>query len=149
VSSEAPETASLVRLPLRSETAEQGDPAADPGYHPGREPQREPSIPVLPFHNLTGDPAYHFLADGLVEDLFEALSRVPNFFVISRLSALRSEDRHPCEIGNVLGVRYVLSGTLRVLRDRLRLTIELTHTQLGAALSFSKLDEQLFDLVEV
>jgi hypothetical protein len=105
VSSEAAETASLVRLPLRWETEEQGDHAANPGYHPGHEPKSEPSIAVLLFHNLTGDPAYHFLADGLVEDLIEALSRVPNFFVISRLStlALRSQDRHPCEIGNVLG----------------------------------------------
>ena len=151
VSSEAVETASLVRLPLRWETEKQGDPAANPGYHPGREPKREPSIAVLPFHNLTGDPAYHFLAEGLVEDLIEALSRVPNFFVISRLStlALRSQDRHPCEIGNMLGVRYVLSGSLRVLGDRLRLTTELTDTQLGAALWFSKLDERLFDLFEV
>jgi TolB-like protein/DNA-binding SARP family transcriptional activator len=147
-SSESAETASLVRLPLRWE---QGDPAANPGYRPGREPKREPSIAVLPFHNLTGDPAYHFLAEGLVEDLIEALSRIPNFFVVSRLStlALRSQDRHPCEIGNMLGVRYVLSGSLRVLGDRLRLTTELTDTQLGAALWFSKLDERLFDLFEV
>jgi len=76
---------------------------------------------------------------------------VPNFFVISRLSTLafRNQDRHPREIGNVLGVRYVLSGSVRVLGDRLRLTIELTDTQLGAALWFSKLDERFLDLFEV
>ena len=121
------------------------------GYDRGHEPRREPSIAVLPFRNLTGDPAHHFVAEGLVEDLIEALSRVPNFFVISRLSTLafRNQDRHPREIGNVLGVRYVLSGSLRVLDDRLRLTIELTDTQLGAALWFSKLDERFLDLFEV
>jgi TolB-like protein/DNA-binding SARP family transcriptional activator len=118
---------------------------------PGREPRREPSIAVLPFRNLTGDPAHHFVAEGLVEDLIEALSRVPNFFVISRLSTLafRNQDRHPREIGNVLGVRYVLSGSVRILEDRLRLTIELTDTQLGAALWFSKFDERFADLFEV
>jgi TolB-like protein/DNA-binding SARP family transcriptional activator len=118
---------------------------------PGREPRREPSIAVLPFRNLTGDPAHDFVVEGLVEDLIEALSRIPNFFVISRLSTLafRNQDRHPREIGNVLGVRYVLSGSVRVLGDRLRATIELTDTQLGAALWFAKLDERFFDLFEV
>ncbi len=106
---------------------------------------------MLPFRNITGDPAHDFVAEGLVEDLIEALSRVPNFFVISRLSTLafRNQDRHPREIGNVLGVRYVLSGSLRVLGDRLRLTIELTDTQLEAALWLSRLDERFLDLFEV
>jgi len=49
----------------------------------------------------------------------------------------------------VLGVRYVLSGSVRVLGDRLRLTIELTDTQSGAALWFAKLDERFLDLFEV
>ena len=149
-----------------SETAAGGSPAPSParwkiekqsdlviarGHEPGPEPRREPSIAVLPFRNLTGDTAHDFVAEGLVEDLIEALSRVPNFFVISRLSTLafRNQDRHPREIGNVLGVRYVLSGSVRVLGDRLRLTIELTDTQSGAALWFAKLDERFLDLFEV
>jgi TolB-like protein/DNA-binding SARP family transcriptional activator len=145
-----------------SETAAAGSPSlsparwkiekqSDPASNTGHEPRREPSIAVLPFRNLTGDPAHDFVAEGLVEDLIEALSRVPNFFVISRLSTLafRNQDRHPREIGNVLGVRYVLSGSVRVLGDRLRLTIELTDTQLEAALWFSKLDERFLDLFEV
>jgi TolB-like protein/DNA-binding SARP family transcriptional activator len=129
----------------------QGSSVDTPGHDAGREARREPSIAVLPFRNLTGDPAHDFIAEGLVEDLIEALSRIPNFFVISRLSTLafRNQDRHPREIGNVLGVRYVLSGSVRVLGDRLRATIELTDTQLGAALWFEKLDERFFDLFEV
>ncbi len=129
----------------------QGNSIATGGYDVGREARREPSIAVLPFRNLTGDPAHDFIAEGLVEDLIEALSRVPNFFVISRLSTLafRNQDRHPREIGDVLGVRYVLSGSIRVFEDRLRLTIELTDAQLGAALWFAKLDERFADLFEV
>jgi TolB-like protein/DNA-binding SARP family transcriptional activator len=148
---EIAEPGSLARSPVRWVIEKQSDHAANSGYDPAREPRREPSIAVLPFHNLTGDPAHHFVAEGLVEDLIEALSRVPNFFVISRLSTLafRNQDRHPREVGNVLGVRYVLSGSVRVLGDRLRLTIELTDTQLGAALWFAKLDERFFDLFEV
>jgi len=135
--------------PVRWEIKKQSDPAATSVY--GLEPRHGPSIAVLPFRNLTGDPAHHFVAEGLVEDLIEALSRVPNFFVISRLSTLafRDQDRHPREIGNVLGVRYVLSGSMRIFEDRLRLTIELTDTELGAALWISKLDERFADLFEV
>src|SRR5438132_1286377 len=138
-------------FPIRWKIERQNDPIATPLYDASHEARREPSIAVLPFRNLSGEPAHDFVADGLVEDLIEALSRVPNFFVISRLSTLafRNQDRHPREIGNVLGVRYVLSGSVRVLGDRLRLTIELTDTQLGAALWFSKLDERFLDLFEV
>jgi TolB-like protein/DNA-binding SARP family transcriptional activator len=137
--------------PARWMIEKHSDPVIAAGHGPGPEPRREPSIAVLPFRNLTGDPAHDFVAEGLVEDLIEALSRVPNFFVISRLSTLafRNQDRHPREIGNVLGVRYVLSGSVRVLGDRLRLTIELTDTQSGAALWFAKLDERFLDLFEV
>ena len=135
---------------IRWEIKKQSD-AAAPALTSGGEPRHGPSIAVLPFRNLSGDPAHHFVAEGLVEDLIEALSRVPDFFVISRLSTLafRDQDRHPREIGNVLGVRYVLSGSLRVFEDRLRLSIELTDTQLGAALWFSKLDERFADLFAV
>jgi TolB-like protein/DNA-binding SARP family transcriptional activator len=138
-------------FPARWKIERQSDPIAAPLYVFSHEARREPSIAVLPFRNLSGEPAHDFVAEGLVEDLIEALSRVPNFFVISRLSTLafRNQDRHPREIGNVLGVRYVLSGSVRVLRDRLRLTIELTDTQVGAALWFSKLDERFLDLFEV
>jgi len=147
-SGEDAEAGRLALSPIRWAVKKQSDPTA---HDAGREPRREPSIAVLPFRNLTDDTAHHFVAEGLVEDLIEALSRVPNFFVISRLSTLafRNQDRHPREIGNVLGVRYVLSGSVRVRDDRLRLTIELTDAELGAALWFSKFDERFADLFEV
>jgi TolB-like protein len=129
------------------------DDAARPGGTAGSVGGREqqPSIAVLPFRNLSIGEGNNYAADGLVEDLIEGLSRVPNFFVISRLSTLafRNQDRLPQEIGEVLGVRYVLSGSMRVLGDRLRLTVELTDTRRGAALWSSKLDERFFDLFEV
>jgi TolB-like protein/DNA-binding SARP family transcriptional activator/tetratricopeptide (TPR) repeat protein len=148
---EAPTARPLALSPVDPEIAKQNYPVAAAAYRLGHEQRREPSIAVLPFRNLTGDPAHHFVAEGLVEDLIEALSRVPNFFVISRLSTLafRDQDRHPHEIGEVLGVRYVLSGSMRIFEDRLRLTIELTDTEQGAALWISKLDERFADLFAV
>ena len=111
----------------------------------------QPSIAVLPFRNLSGVTEHDYTGDGLVEDLIEALSRVPNFFVISRLSTLafRNQDRLPREIGEVLGVQYVLSGSIRAIGDRLRLTVELTETRRGTALWSQRLEEKFVDLFEV
>jgi TolB-like protein/Flp pilus assembly protein TadD len=111
----------------------------------------QPSIAVLPFRNLSGNIAHDYVGDGLVEDLIEVLSRVPNFFVISRLSALafRNHDHTPQEIGELLGVQYVVSGSTRVLGERLRLTVELTDSRTATVLWSSRLDERFFDFLEV
>ncbi|MGC2411385.1 MAG: BTAD domain-containing putative transcriptional regulator [Stellaceae bacterium] len=133
------------------EPGEPRDPIETPASDIAHGHRQQPSIAVLPFRNLSAEAGHDYAADGLVEDLIEALSRVPSFFVISRLSilAFRSLDRLPQEIGEVLGVRYVLSGSMRIVGDHLRLTVELTDTPTGTALWVSKLDEQFFDLLEV
>jgi TolB-like protein/DNA-binding SARP family transcriptional activator len=114
-------------------------------------PGYQPSIAVLPFRDLSDENAHLHIGDGLVEDLIQALSRVPTLFVISRLSSLafRDQDRLPQDIGDALGVQYILSGSIRAIGDRLRLTVELTDTRSGGVLWTSKLDEQLSDLLEV
>jgi len=136
--------------------AAQRDPPGDPRAGGLPEPRasettRGPSIAVLPFRDLSAETRHDYAADGLVEDLIEALSRIPTFFVISRLSTLtfRNQDRLPQEVGEALGVRYVLSGSMRVTGDRLRLTVELSDTRSGTVLWSSGLDEQFFDLLEV
>jgi TolB-like protein/DNA-binding SARP family transcriptional activator len=114
-------------------------------------PGYQPSIAVLPFRNLSDENAHLHIGDGLVEDLIQGLSRVPNLFVISRLSSLafRDQDRLPQDIGDALGVQYVLSGSIRATGDRLRLTVELTDTGSGGVLWTSKLDEKFSDLLEI
>jgi adenylate cyclase len=138
-------TAGLRRHRVRADVDQANPkPAAHlPGY--------QPSIAVLPFRNLSDENAHLHIGDGLVEDLIQALSRVPNLFVTSRLSsfAFRDQDRLPQDIGDALGVQYVLSGSMRVVGDRLRLTVELTDTGSGGVLWASKLDERLSDLLEV
>lgn len=110
-----------------------------------------PTIAVLPFSSLCPKTGRDHAAEGLVEDLIETLSRIPNFFVISRLSTLafRNQERPPREVGEVLGVRYVISGSMRLVGDHLRLNVELTDTRKGAALWSSRLDERCVDLLEV
>ena len=113
--------------------------------------KHQPSIAVLPFVDLANGKLPAGVADGLVEDLIQVLSRVPNFFVISRLSTLafRDQIRPPKEIGEVLGVKYVLSGSIRLGAHRLRVTAELTETKSGGALWLATFDEDLGDLLEI
>jgi TolB-like protein/DNA-binding SARP family transcriptional activator/Tfp pilus assembly protein PilF len=118
---------------------------------PPTEADFEPSIAVLPFRNLSGDRSQDFVAEGLTEDLVEALSRVPGLFVISRLSSAmyRKQDRPLRDIGAALGVRYVLSGSVRVNGDRLRLVAELAEPDTGKALWRSRFDERCSDLLDL
>src|SRR5205807_5933064 len=111
----------------------------------------EPSIAVLPFQNLSGEKGHDYVAEGLTEDLVETLSRVPGLFVVSRLSAavFRKQDRPPREIGTALGVRYILSGSIRILGDQLRLIVELAEADTGRALWRSRFDKKSSDLLEL
>jgi TolB-like protein/DNA-binding SARP family transcriptional activator len=117
----------------------------------GGGPPRGPSIAVLPLRYLSGEPGQDFVAEGLVEDLIEALSRVPGVVVVSRLSAaiFRNQDRPPQEIGAALGVQYILSGSVRISGNQLRLVVELDDARTGLALWHSRLDEKTFDLIQM
>ena len=119
------------------------------GVAPGRDVQ--PSIAVLPFRNLSGEPGHSLLAEGLAEDIVEAVSRVPSLFVVSRLSAAAFEnsDRPPLEMGDALGVRYILAGSIRMKGDRLRLVVELTETDTGKVLWISRFDRKFSDLLDL
>jgi len=135
--------------PARSQTPRTGD-----RFEPertGAAREGEPSIAVLPFRDLSDKAGRDYVVKGLVEDLIEALSRIPSLFVVSRLSAaaLGSQNRSPREIGEALGVRYILSGSMRAVRNRLRITVELTDTNSGRALWNSRFDEEFSDLLQV
>ncbi len=141
-------------VPIEAPGAELAENAAIPspsGRDETAAPKHHPSIAVLPFVDLANGRLPAGVADGLVEDLIQVLSRVPNFFVISRLSTLafRDQVRPPREIGEVLGVKYVLSGSIRLGAHRMRVTAELTETGSGAALWLATFDEELGDLLEI
>jgi len=90
------------------------------------------SVAVLPFRTSgPEDEEQKFLADGLTEDMTHELSRMKSLFVSSR-SASRSLDMNdPLNIGQALGVRYVLSGSIRKLGSRVHLNITLSSTSDG------------------
>ena len=113
------------------------------------------SIAVLPFDNLSGDPEQEFLADGLTEEILNALARFRELRVISRHSTFRYKDKpgDPREIGEELGVRFVLEGSVRRWEDQVRVTAQLIETQAGAHLTSEVYDrdmsaESLFEIQE-
>lgn len=111
----------------------------------------EASIAVLPLRDLSENKNGRHIGDGLVYDLGEALGRIPGFFVISHLATapFGNLDRPPHEIGEALGVRYVVAGSIRVHGQRLRLSVELTDTESDAPLWNSRFDEDIADLFDM
>ena len=92
-----------------------------------------PSVAVLPFANLTGDPSKNYVCDGMSDEILGALMAIDQLHVTGRTSAysLRSATPNLQEIGRTLGVEAVLSGSVRVAADRLRIVARLTRSMDG------------------
>jgi adenylate cyclase len=86
-----------------------------------------PSVAVLPFTNMSDDPSQDYFADGLVEEIITVLAKVRWFFVIARNSSFTYKGRAVDirQVGRELGVGYVLEGSVRKSRDRVRITAQL------------------------
>jgi TolB-like protein len=110
-----------------------------------------PSIAVLPFLNLSGDPAQEYFVDGVVEDIIAALSRISWLFVIARNSSFTYKGRAVDEkqVGRELGVRYLLEGSLRKSADRVRITGQLIDTGTGANLWAERFEGKIDDIFEL
>ncbi len=111
----------------------------------------KPSIAVLPFTNMSGDPEQEYFADGIVEDIITALSRVRWFFVIARNSSFTYKGKAVDirQVGRELGVRYVLEGSIRKSGNRVRITGQLIEAMTGRHIWADKFDgslENIFDL---
>ena len=100
---------------------------------PARTLPDKPSIAVLPFQNLSGDPEQEYFADGMVEDIITALSRIRWLFVIARNSSFTYKGRavDVKQVGRELGVRYVLEGSVRKAANRVRITGQLIDAPPG------------------
>jgi adenylate cyclase len=111
----------------------------------------KPSIAVLPFTNLSGDPEQEYFADGVVEDIITALSRLKWLFVIARNSSFTYKGRavDVSQVGRELGVRYVLEGSIRQARARIRITGQLIEAETNHHIWADHFDgsaEDVFDL---
>ena len=93
------------------------------------------SIVVLPFTNLSGDPAQDYFADGVTENLTTDLSRIRNSFVIARNTAFTYKGKNidAKEIGKELGVRYVLEGSVQRDQNRVRVNAQLIDARVRRA----------------
>ena len=111
----------------------------------------KPSIAVLPFNNVSGDPEQEYFADGIVEDIITALSRVKSFFVIARNSSFTYKGKAVDikQVSRELGVRYVLEGSVRKGADRVRITAQLIDSATGSHLWAEHYDRQLTDVFAV
>src|SRR5437763_4730521 len=113
----------------------------------------KPSIAVLPFQNMSGDPEQEYFADGMVEEIITALSRIHWLFVIARNSSFtyKGQAVDVKQVGRELGVRYVLEGSVRRAGGRVRITAQLIEAESGAHLWADRFDgsiEDVFDLQE-
>jgi adenylate cyclase len=111
----------------------------------------KPSIAVLPFANMSGDPEQEYFADGMVEEIITALSRIRWLFVIARNSSFtyKGQAVDVKQVGRELGVRYVLEGSVRKAGGRVRITAQLIDATSGTHLWADRFDgllEEVFEL---
>jgi adenylate cyclase len=111
----------------------------------------KPSIAVLPFQNMSGDAEQEYFADGMVEDIITALSRVKSFFVIARNSSFTYKGKAVDikQVGRELGVRYVLEGSVRKAGGRVRITGQLIEAATGHHVWADRFDGNLEDVFDL
>src|SRR6516225_8478807 len=132
------------RLLRAAEPSAAGKAAAEPSAE-------RPSLAVLPFNNLSGDPEQEYFADGMVEEIITALSRIRWLFVTARNSSFtyKGPAIDVKQVGRELGVRYVLEGSVRKSGGRIRIAAQLIDAGTGAHLWADRFDgplEDVFDL---
>jgi TolB-like protein/class 3 adenylate cyclase len=111
----------------------------------------KPSIAVLPFQNISGDPEQEYFADGVVEEIITALSRIRWLFVIARNSTFtyKGQAVDVKRVGCELGVRYVLEGSVRKAGQRVRITGQLIDAVTGTHLWADRFDGSLEDVFDL
>src|SRR5712692_8085616 len=127
------------------------DRTSPPAARPALALPDKPSIAVLPFTNMGGDPEQEYFADGMVEEIITALSRLRWLFVIARNSSFAYKGRavDVKQVGRELGVRYVLEGSVRKSANRVRITGQLIDSATGAHIWTDRFDGALDDIFEL
>ncbi len=141
---------------VRAQTARDAADVATAGE--GSEPSRpalplpdRPAIAVLPLTNMTDDPAQDYFSDGISEDIITALSKLRWFFVIARNSSFiyKGKAVHLKQIGDELGVGYVVEGSVRKVGERVRITAQLNDVATGSHIWAERYDRDLADVFAV
>ena len=118
---------------------------------PASRPEDRPSIAVLPFTNMSGDPAQEYFSDGITEDIIIELSRFRSLFVIARNSsfAFKGHASDVRSVGRELGVRYVVEGSVRRAGSRIRVAAQLIDAEAGNHVWAERYDRELADVFDV
>ena len=111
----------------------------------------KPSLAVMPFQNMSGDPEQEYFADGMVEEIITALSRIRWLFVIARNSSFsyKGQTFDVKQVGRDLGVRYVLEGAVHKAGNSVRISAQLIDATTGAHLWADRFDGLLEDVFEL
>lgn len=111
----------------------------------------KPSIVVLPFSHLGSDPQFDYFADAMTEDIITALSRVGEFFVLSRTTSFAYKQRcvQAADLVKELGVRYLLEGSVRAVGQQLRVTAQLIDGESGGHVWAERFECELTDIFSV
>ncbi|CAN0510081.1 unnamed protein product, partial [Scytosiphon promiscuus] len=109
------------------------------------------SIAVLPFKNISSDPENEYFADGMTEELINALSKINGLKVTARTSSLvyKNKQVDVRHVGNNLGVSTVLEGSIRKAKDAVRITAQLIRTDNGFHIWSESFDRKLENIFEL
>jgi TolB-like protein/DNA-binding SARP family transcriptional activator len=107
-------------------------------------------IAVLPFDNLSGDPAQQFFSDGMTEEITTALAKVPGLELIARTSAFQFRtNKDARQVGAILGARYILEGSVRRNDNRVRIAAQLVRTDTGRLVWSDTYERQFSDVFAI
>lgn len=111
----------------------------------------EKSIAVLPFSNMSADAENEYFSDGITEDIITQLSKIRDLMVISRTSIMqyKGTNKNLRQVGQELGVRSVLEGSVRRAGNKVRITAQLINAETDAHLWADTYDRELTDIFEV
>jgi len=111
----------------------------------------KPSIAVLPFTNMSNDKEQDYFADGLAEEIINALSKLSNVFVIARNSSFTYKGRQVKvqQVAEEMGVRYVLEGSVRKMGDKVRITAQLVDALTGNHLMSEQYERDVKDIFAI
>jgi len=116
-----------------------------------RAQERRPSVAVLPFTNMSGDPEQEYFSDGITEDIITDLSKISSLFVVARNTAFtyKGKPRNVQQVGQELGVQFLLEGSVRKAGSRVRVTGQLVSTEDGDHIWAERFDRDLTDIFAI
>jgi adenylate cyclase len=110
-----------------------------------------PSIAVLPFDNMSGDKDQDYFSDGFTDDLLTDLARIPHLVVMSRSATARYKGQTPDirQVGQELGVQYMVEGSVQRVADQVRITAQLIEVATGAHVWAERYDRPTTEIFAV